>query len=217
MVVLFDLDGTLTDPFEGITTCVQTALQHFGIEVPDRQTLAPYIGPPLKESFMRYHGLTADEAQEALQVYRARFGRVGLLENRVYDGIPDTLAALRGAGHRLAVATSKPTVYATRIVAHFSLAPYFETVVGSELDGRRVDKAEVVAEALRCMHADATDTWMVGDRCFDVQGAHQNGVRALGVRYGYAAPQELETAGADAVADTVEAMGAFLLSKEAST
>lgn len=211
MTILFDLDGTLTDPFEGITTCVQTALRHFGIDEPDRRALAPYIGPPLRESFMERHGLNGEQADEALRVYRERFSRVGLFENRVYDGIPETLARLRAAGHRLAVATSKPTVFSVRILEHFELAGFFDAIVGSELDGRRVDKAEVIAEALRRLDARANETWMVGDRCFDVVGAHKNGVRALGVRYGYAAPGELEEAGAEHIADTVAAMGDFLM------
>lgn len=211
MFVLFDLDGTLTDPFVGITSCVQFALRHFGIDEPDRRVLTPYIGPPLRESFMTLHGLDEQQADEALRLYRVRFSDVGMFENRVYDGIPALLRRLREAGARLAVATSKPTVYSEKIVAHFALTDYFETVVGSELSGARVEKAEVIAEALRRLNAAPADTWMVGDRRFDIEGAHKNGLRAVGVRYGYALPDELETVGADAIVGTVDELGDTLL------
>lgn len=206
MVILFDLDGTLTDPFEGITRCVQYALSHFGIQEPDLRRLAPYIGPPLKGSFMQRHGLSDEQAEEALRQYRVRFSDVGMFENRVYEGIPRALAALREAGHRLGVATSKPTVFSAKILEHFGLASYFDAVVGSELDGRRVEKAEVIAEAMDRLGATPEETWMVGDRYFDMQGAHQCGVRALGVTWGYAEGDELA---GETTVDTVEQLAAF--------
>ena len=139
MVVFFDLDGTLTDPFEGITRSVQFALAHFGIEVSDRTELAPYIGPPLKESFIERHGLSAEQAEEALRQYRVRFSDVGMFENRVYDGVETMLHTLCERGVRLAVATSKPTVFSVKSLEHFGLAKYFEEIVGSELNGHRVE------------------------------------------------------------------------------
>lgn len=211
MVVLFDLDGTLTDPFLGITSCVQFALRHFGIDEPDLHALTPYIGPPLRDSFMKLHGLSEQDADEALRQYRVRFSDVGMFENEVYDGIPALLEALREKGMRLAVATSKPTVFSETILAHFGLAPYFDAVVGSELSGARVEKADVIAEALRRLNADPADTIMVGDRCFDIDGAHENGLRAVGVRYGYALPDELENARADVIVGTVEELSKTLL------
>lgn len=210
MFVLFDLDGTLTDPFVGITSCVQFALRQFGIEE-ELSALTPYIGPPLRESFMQLHGMSGEQADEAVRQYRVRFSDVGWRENRLYDGIPEMLQQLRAAGHRLAVATSKPTVFSEKIVSHFGLAEYLETLVGSELDGRRVDKAEVIAEALRRLNAPPAETWMVGDRRFDIAGAHACGLRAVGVRYGYALPDELETAGADKIVATVAELSDVLM------
>ncbi len=209
MVVFFDLDGTLTDPFEGITRSVQFALAHCGITVADRAELAPYIGPPLKESFIERHGLSAAQADEALRQYRVRFSDVGMFENRVYDGVEGMLSALRERGVRLAVATSKPTVFSVKILEHFGLSKYFEEVVGSELNGRRVEKAEVIAEVMARLRVTPDEVWMVGDRCFDVEGAHKNGVRAVGVRYGYAEEDELNTA--EKIVDTVAELQAFLL------
>lgn len=211
MLFLFDLDGTLTDPMEGITRSVQFALRHFGIDEPDLRALTPYIGPPLREMFMQQHGLSEEESHEALRQYRVRFGEVGLFENRVYEGVPPLLESLRAAGHRLAVATSKPIGFSRRILEHFSLAAYFDEIVGSELDGRRTDKAEVIAEVLSRMPAPPKTVCMVGDRRFDIEGAHKCGIAAVGVRYGYAAPGELEAAGADRVVDTVEQLQKLLL------
>lgn len=213
MVVFFDLDGTLTDPFDGITRSVQYALSHFGIEENDRATLAAYIGPPLREMFMQQHGLNDEQADEALRQYRVRFSDVGMFENRVYDGIPAMLGALKAQGIRLAVATSKPTVFSEKILAHFGLAPYFDLLVGSELNGHRVDKAEVIAEAMARLAVTSDEVWMVGDRCFDIEGAHAHGMRAVGVTWGYAAAGELHEA--EAVVNTVEELEAFLLKENA--
>lgn len=210
MVVFFDLDGTLTDPFDGITRSVQYALSHFGIEETDRAVLGAYIGPPLREMFMQQHGLSDEQATEALRQYRVRFSDVGMFENRVYDGIVPLLSALRAHGLRLAVATSKPTVFSEKILEHFGLAAYFEEIVGSELNGHRVEKADVIAEAMVRMGVSPADVWMVGDRCFDVEGAHVHGIPAVGVTWGYAA-DEAELHEADAVVHTVEELQAFLL------
>ena len=210
MVVLFDLDGTLTDPFDGITRSVQYALSQFGLEENDRAVLGAYIGPPLREMFMKQHGLSEEQATEALRQYRVRFADVGMFENRVYDGVVSLLSALRAQGLRLAVATSKPTVFSEKILEHFGLAQYFEEIVGSELDGRRVEKADVIAETMARLGATSADAWMVGDRCFDVEGAHVHGIPAVGVTWGYAA-DEAELHEADAVVHTVEELQEFLL------
>lgn len=147
--ILFDLDGTLTDPREGITTCVQYALRDAGIEENDLEKLEPFIGPPLKDSFMNFYHMNSEEADRAIAKYRERFQDKGIFENELYGGIHDLLRTLKANGMHLAVASSKPTVYVERILKHFKIDKYFEVVVGSELDGTRVTKSEVVLEVLR--------------------------------------------------------------------
>ena len=210
-LILFDLDGTLTDPYEGITKSVAYALRRFGIDVADRRTLRPFIGPPLAESFSKYYGLSEKEAKTAVDVYREYFSVTGIFENEVYPGIPEMLEALRSAGKTVALATSKPTVYAARILEHFSLDRYFDLCIGSELDGRRVDKAEVVRDVIAALCADRSSAVMVGDRLHDVIGAKKNGLAAVGVTYGYGSRAELSDAGADFTVDTVEELKKLLL------
>ena len=146
--LLFDLDGTLTDPKIGITTCVQYALHSFGIEEPDLDKLEPFIGPPLRDSFMEFYGFTAEQAEEAVAKYRERFQNTGIFENEVYAGIPEMLKNLQSKGYFLALASSKPQIYVERILEHFDLKKYFAVVVGSELDGTRETKDQVVQETL---------------------------------------------------------------------
>ena len=147
--LLFDLDGTITDPKVGITTCVQYALEHFGIHEPDNDKLEPFIGPPLQDSFEQFYHMDAETAKQVVAKYRERFQTVGLYENEIYDGMADLLKTLKEGGCRLAVASSKPTVFVKKILEHFDVAQYFDVVVGSELDGSRTKKEEVVQEALR--------------------------------------------------------------------
>ncbi len=208
---LFDLDGTLTDPKEGITKCVQYALRRFGIER-DCGELVCFIGPPLKEQFMRYCGFTPEQAEEAVTVYRERFAPVGIFENRVYDGAVELLRELKAVGKTLALATSKPQVFAERIVKKYGLAPYLDLIVGSELDGRLTDKAQVVAEVLKRLGAAPEQAVMIGDREHDVLGAAANGVSAVGVGFGYAAEGELEAAGARWTVGTMDELQTLLLS-----
>lgn len=200
--LLFDLDGTLTDPKEGICRSVQYALHAFGIEEPDIDKLEPFIGPPLMDSFMEFYGMTKERAAEAVVKYRERFSVTGWSENIVYEGVPHMLKSLRDAGYVLAVASSKPTVFVERILTHFGLRDAFSVVVGSELDGRRTGKDEVIGEALRQLFAEQgdEDLLMIGDRKFDVEGAHALGIRCVGVTYGYAQPGELTEAQADFLA-----------------
>lgn len=215
--ILFDLDGTLTDPKPGITGCVQYALHQFGIEEPDADKLEPFIGPPLLDSFREFYGFDEEKGQQAVVYYRERFSVVGLFENEVYPGIPQMLEKLQAAGCHLAVASSKPEVFVQRILKHFALWDYFEVIVGSELDGRRSRKEEVVEEALRQLTRFGKDkmtpenTAMVGDRKFDIQGARLFHITAVGVSYGYAAKGELEEAGADRIAGTVKELEGILL------
>ena len=193
--IYFDLDGTLTDPKPGITGSIQYALKKLGKAVPSQDELTWCIGPPLHASLKALTGTDA-LADQALLLYRERFSDVGLYENALYPGIHDTLAALAATGARIFVATSKPAVYATRIVEHFGLKPYFERVFGSELDGTRVDKRDLLRYALAETEVDPRQAIMIGDRSHDVVGARTNGMTAIGVLYGYGNEAELRDAGA---------------------
>lgn len=213
--VLFDLDGTLTDPGEGITTCVQYALESFGIGEPDLKKLEPFIGPPLKNSFMQFYQMDEEQAEAAVAKYRERFQDKGIFENRLYEGIPDMLDTLQSKGMHLAVASSKPTVFVERILKHFEIDRYFEVVVGSELDGTRVEKEEVLLETLnRLFHYKPVrrdQVVMVGDRKFDVEGAQAHRIESVAVSYGYGSIEELKEAGADQIADSVAKLQELLL------
>ncbi len=208
--VLFDLDGTLTDPKEGITRCVQYALQKFGIEAGCNE-LVPFIGPPLQASFQEFYGLSEEESARAVAYYRERFSVTGLFENELYPAIPGVLAELRKRSKTLVVATSKPTVYSVRICEKFGLSQYFDHIIGSELDGTRVEKADVIREALCVLGCRADDAVMIGDRKFDILGAHECGLKAIGVRYGYASDGELEAADADVIVSQPEELLALEL------
>lgn len=215
---LFDLDGTLTDPREGITKSVQYALKAYGIEEPDLTKLEPFIGPPLADSFMEFYGFTKEQAMKAVEIYRERFAPIGVLENEIYPGISDMLACLCEKGMKLAVASSKPGCFVHQILEHFEIEKYFDVIVGSELDGRRTAKEEVVEEALRQLNMTdmsaeekKKNCAMVGDRKFDMEGAITHGLTGIGVRFGFAGEGELEEAGADLVVDTVEELKAVLL------
>lgn len=226
--VLFDLDGTLTDPMVGITTCVQYALAAAGIEEPDMQKLTPFIGPPLKQSFMEFYGFSDEKAEQAVEKYRERFRDVGIFENEVYEGIPKLLSSLKKEGMLLSVASSKPEVFVKRILTHFSIDSYFDAVVGSELDGRRTDKKEVVAEALKRLYEKDAEkaeieetalfdaakrkcTYMVGDRKFDIIGAKAEDVISVGVTYGYGSEEELLAEKPDFLAHSVDELKEILL------
>lgn len=213
--LLFDLDGTLTDPKVGICTCVQYALASFGIDEPDIDKLTPFIGPPLKDSFMQFYDMDEQQAESAVAKYRERFQDTGLFENELYDGIPKMLEVLNSKGMHLAVASSKPTVFVERILEHFQIKKYFKVIVGSELDGTRVNKDEVVAEALRQLFGDnpveKEKVYMIGDRRFDMEGARAIGVESVGVTYGYGDMEELREAKADYIVRSVEELRDFLL------
>jgi phosphoglycolate phosphatase len=200
--VLFDLDGTLTASGPGILASVRYALSEMGEPIPDQSVLDQFIGPPLAHSFAEFCGLDAERVQTAISTYRVYFGARGQFENSVYDGIPELLDALVAGGRVLAVATSKAEVYAHSILDHFGLSERFTAIVGSELDGRRTDKAEVLAEALRRLrHPDPTSAVMIGDRSHDVLGARATGIPCIGALWGYGTEHELRAAGADALAE----------------
>ena len=196
--ILFDLDGTLTDPAEGITKAVEAALNHYGITVADRAALHKFIGPPLDESFPEFYGFDAARTAEATEVFRAYFDRQGWRENIPYPGVEDMLRDLRAAGKRLLVATSKPEVFALRIMEHFGLARYFDHICGAPMDNQEgAKKAAVIRDALRRAGVeDLSTAVMVGDRRHDIDGARQAGLEAVGVLWGYGDLQELEAAGA---------------------
>ena len=192
--ILFDLDGTLTDPAEGITKAVEAALNHYGITVADRAALHKFIGPPLDESFPEFYGFDAARTAEATEVFRAYFDRQGWRENIPYPGVEDMLRDLRAAGKRLLVATSKPEVFALRIMEHFGLAQYFDHICGAPMDNQEgAKKAAVIRDALRRSGVeDLRTAVMVGDRRHDIDGARQAGLEAVGVLWGYGDLQELE-------------------------
>ncbi|HJA93925.1 MAG TPA: HAD hydrolase-like protein [Candidatus Eisenbergiella merdipullorum] len=218
--ILFDLDGTLTDPKLGITGCAQYALHELGIEEPDLDKLEVFIGPPLVDSFIEFYGMDRKTADRAVEKYRERFAVAGIYENELYPGMQEMLSDLKAAGCRLAVASSKPEPFVKRILEHFEIAEYFDEAVGSGLDGSLGQKEDVVREALRRLFGGSPSgdgdafretTVMVGDRKYDVTGARAAGLRCVGVSFGYAQPGELEEAGAWRIAQDVESLEKILL------
>lgn len=196
--LLFDLDGTLTDPFEGITNAIIYALGRLGIEESDRNKLTSFIGPPLTESFSEFYGMSKDDSLRAVSLYREYYGAKGLYENKLYPQMAETLRALRQEGYRLIVATCKPEVFAVKIVERFEIAQYFDYVAGATLDGTRTEKADVIRYALEnCAVADRGRAIMIGDRKHDILGARAVGLKSVGVLYGYGSEEELKGAGAD--------------------
>ena len=208
---LFDLDGTLTDPGEGITNSVMYSLRRFGIEIEekDRAKLYPFIGPPLYRSYMKYYGFSRADAEKAVSVYREYFSDKGLFENELYPGCAEMLAALSEHG-RVFLATSKPAVFARKILSHFDLARYFTFVAGSELDGRRIDKAEVIGYVLSNGGAIRENSVMTGDRSHDILGAKAAGIPSVGVLYGYGNEKELRDAGADFIVSDLPELAGLL-------
>ena len=210
--ILFDLDGTLTNSQLGITTCVAYALESFGIHTENPEELRKFIGPPLKESFVKYYNMTDGEGDRAVEKYRERFATVGLYENEVYACIPELLQKLKAQGKTLLVATSKPTVYSDKILEHFGLKEYFSYIAGSELDGTRVNKAEVIQYALEQMKiTESEKIVMIGDKEHDMIGAGICGVDSIGVLYGFGEREELENHGATYIAETVSDLEKILL------
>jgi len=214
-VVLFDLDGTLTDSGPGITAAASAALAQLGIDVPPER-LAHFVGPPLDETFREFYGLSPERTAEAIGAFRAYYDRQGWRENAVYPGIPALLRALKAAGCTLLVATSKPEHFALRILTHFGLADCFDLICGAPPDDPQgMKKPTVLREALRRAGVSAlSEAVMVGDRKYDVAGAHAVGLAAVGVLYGYGSRAELEAAGADALAERVADLRALLIDEK---
>lgn len=211
--ILFDLDGTLTDPKEGILNSIEYALQKFNIQINQRDELIPFIGPPLQESFQKFFSFDKEQAWQAVQYYREYFAKQGLFENKVYPGIPKLLERLRTDHRVLAVATSKPTIYSERILERFKLKQYFHLIIGSNLDGTRVAKTEVIRETLAGLSVIKNESViMIGDREHDIFGAKNNHINSIGVTYGYGSKKELEDAGATYFAASIEELGKVLYS-----
>lgn len=206
--ILLDLDGTVIDSREGITRSVRYALEHFGIEVPDLRELYCFIGPPLRDSFCTFYHFGPQEAERAVREYRKRYRSQGIHENKVYKGIPALFKKWQSEGKQLFLCTSKPEVFALQILKELGLETYFTFIGGASLDGSRQEKADVIRYVL---HENAitnqAEVVMIGDRKYDIEGAKQNGIEAVGVLYGFGNRQELEKAGADFIAETVEDLG----------
>lgn len=212
--LLFDLDGTLTDPKEGITKAVQYALKHYGIQVDDLDSLCPFIGPPLKDSFQKYYDFPEAQAKEAIQVYREYFSVKGWSQNKVFPGIPEMLGELKAAGKKLYLATSKPEVFAKQILKHFGITSYFEFIGGADLEETRVRKGDVIGYVLEnCGLSNKKEKiLMVGDREHDVLGAREQGIECVGVLFGYGDRAEMEACHAAYIAESINELRKMLLS-----
>lgn len=206
---LFDLDGTLTDSGEGIINCVILALERLGLPVPERDDLRVCVGPPLRDSFLRF-GVKPEDVEEAISIYRSRYVPIGMFENTPYPGITALLSALKAEGHRLIVATAKPESMAIAILEKFQLAPYFELICGASMDSSRDSKDKVIAYVLEKLDT-AENTVMIGDTAYDVTGAAAHGIPTIGVSWGYGSVEDMRTAGAIAIADTTAQLKDLLL------
>ncbi|EMB79629.1 HAD family hydrolase [Streptococcus mutans] len=210
--ILFDLDGTLTNPALGITNSLAYALEKFNIEVTDKKELYRFIGPPLQDSFENFYHFSKEDSLKAVDFYRDYFRHKGLYENEVYQGIPDLLERLKAQGKKLLVATSKPEEFARQILKHFELFDYFDLVAGASMDGSRRLKGDVIAHALTSAQvSDLSAAIMIGDREHDIIGAKKNGLDAIGVLYGFGNREELKKAGATYIATNVEELQGRLL------
>ena len=206
--ILFDLDGTLTDSGDGIINCASLALAHCGIPVPDKETMRVFVGPPLHDTLADF-GVPADKMDEAIEVFRKRYFTIGKFENIPYPGIPELLQTLQAQGHKLLIATSKPEVLAVEILNHFGLAGYFDRICGATLDTSRVTKEDVIAYLLE-LNGSAENMVMVGDTAFDVIGAAAHGIPTIGVSWGYGKVEDMEQAGAKAIAHSTRELQRLL-------
>ncbi len=213
--ILFDLDGTLTDPGLGITKSAQHALEAFGIETEKLEDLNFFIGPPLRDTFQKHYGMSKKEADRAIQIFREYFIPYGILENEIYPGIKEMLEHLCESGKSLMVATSKPTDFAEQILQHFEIDQYFDFVAGSTMDEERAKKSDIIAYLLEeCQLVDPSELILVGDRCYDIEAAKEFEIDTVGVLYGYGSKKELKKAGADYLVKTVSELEDVLLEEE---
>ena len=210
--ILFDLDGTLTNPAEGITTSVAYALDFYGNEYSSKKQLETFIGPPLREQFMEYCNVDKEKGEEYVKKYREYYSVKGIYQNEVYDGIDTMLDTLKNNGKKIVLATSKPEQFAKIILDHFQLSKYFDFVAGALMSNTRTNKAEVIKYALESIgNPDADTVLMVGDRLHDVEGASAFGIKTVGVTFGFGSREELIDAGAYKIADTVKELTEILL------
>ena len=210
-VVLFDLDGTLTDPGEGITNSVAYALNKFGISVDDKKELYNFIGPPLIDSFMKYYGMNYEDGLKAVEYYREYFGVTGIFENTMFKGIPELLDSIKKTSRKISLATSKPEEYAIRILDHFGLTKYFDFIGAATMDESRSKKVDVITYTLDNLGVtDKSRVVMIGDRHHDIEGAKKNGLNSIGVLFGYGDRDELENAGATYIAETINDILKFM-------
>lgn len=200
--IIFDLDGTLTDSGEGIINCAAMALEHFGLSVPDRETMRVFVGPPLRDTFAQF-GVPTDRLEEAITVYRSRYIPIGKFENHPYPGIEKLLSDLRKDGYKLYVATSKPETTSMDIMDKFGLTQYFDRICGANKDASRDEKSQVIAYLLSEIGS-VEEAIMVGDTAFDVIGAAQHGIPTIGVSWGYGSVTDMENAGAKAIAHSMD-------------
>ena len=207
----FDLDGTITDSARGITNSVMYALKKYGIKEENREKLYAFIGPPLTDSFQKYYGFSKEQSWKAVEYYREYYKDQGIFECEGYEGIKSTLSTIQKNGKKAVIATSKPEIYAKRIVEHFQLNSYFDGVYGMELNGGRGTKSEVIQYALReCNIKDLNHVLMIGDRSHDMIGAKENGIQSLGVLYGFGSEKELKEAGADSIVHTTKELNEWI-------
>ncbi len=212
-VLLFDLDGTLTESGTGIIRSVQYALEKFGINETNEEVLRRFVGPPLIDSFMRYYGFTKEQAVEGVQIYRERFGKIGIFENELYPGAAEMLTELKDAGFLLSVASSKPEHYVLQILDHFKIADFFDEVVGATMDEKRTSKPEIIEEVIRRMQLSdrREDVLMIGDTEHDIIGAREHGIRCVAVTYGYGDLEKMKREEPLALIDSVKALQEYLL------
>ncbi len=213
--IFFDLDGTLTDSGIGIINSVKYALKKYGIEERNSDKLKRFIGPPLIDSFMEYYGFDLYKAKDAVMYYREYYSEKGIYENELYSGIKELLAELKAKSKVVLLTTSKPKIYAEKILGYFEILPYFDFVIGSNLDGTLSDKKEIIYEALKISGTELKkeSVVMVGDRKFDIEGAIYNGIKSIAVLYGYGSYNELKKAGADYKAASVEEINKIIFNK----
>lgn len=202
--VLFDLDGTLTDPGEGVTNSVAYALEKFGISVSDKRELYRFIGPPLLYSFENFYGFSESDAKKALGYYREYYSKTGIFQNAIYDGIKGLLSDLKKSGKKLIVATSKPEHFAKIVLEHFDILKYFDFLGGASLDESRSEKNEVMEYAVKTCNIEVSKAVMIGDRHFDIDGAKLFGMDSIGVLFGYGTREELEEAGATYIVSSAD-------------
>lgn len=210
MNILFDLDGTLTDPCDGITSCVAYAIEKLGEPPLDSEQLNKFVGPPIYEAFPQIMGLDDEKTELGVKYYRERFAEEGIYKNEVYDGIEELLIQLKANGHKVMLATSKPQIFAEKILRHFDLYKYFDFISGATMDKTCNKKADVIKYVLdECgIHDSAI---MVGDRMYDIIGAKDNNIASVGVLYGYGDRAELESAGADYIVGSAYELKDLLL------